>query len=129
MSSPKLKIEELFIVLKPSGIHGVGVFTDRKIRKGEYLKIWLQNDWKYLREPKGRLKKMCIHFGVRHEGGWYSVPKYFVRPSIGWYLNHSDKPNMKITKSGRVYALQNIKSGIELTIDYKTLDNEIDNSL
>lgn len=121
--------EELYIVLKPSKIHGVGVFTERNIRAGEYLRIWLVNDWRYILLPQGRLKAMCNHFGVAHKNGNYSAPRNFMRMSVAWYLNDSPTPNVRITKSGRAYAIRKIRKGDELTISYSTLDTDIDNSV
>lgn len=120
-------MEELWLVLKPSKIEGVGVFTERKIVSGEYLRMWLTTDWLLSRCPKGRVKKMCDRFGVLHANGYYSRPKSFVRMSIAWYLNHSTRPNVQIDKRGRCYAHRNIKVGEELTIDYSCLDTDIDN--
>jgi SET domain-containing protein len=47
--------------------------------------------------------------------------------SLVWYLNHSDTPNVRVTAT-RAYALCNIKKGEELTVDYRTLDDNVDNT-
>lgn len=120
--------EELWLVLRPSKIHGVGVFTERPIRKGEYLRMWLLDDWKCVRKPVGRLAQMCHRYGVWHVNGWISRPKSFVRLSIAWYLNHSTKPNVKVRVDGKAFALRRINCSEELTIDYRTLDSDVDNS-
>jgi SET domain-containing protein len=118
---------ELYIVLRPSKIHGVGVFTERLIRRGELLKIWDGRDWRKIRKPRGRLFAMCSLYGVEHSNG-YSRPKSFVRMSLAWYLNHSESPNCLIEPSGHCRAQREIRAGDELTIDYANLDPEIDNS-
>jgi SET domain-containing protein len=109
--------EELHIVLKPSKIHGVGVFTEREIHKGQTVAIWESRDWRSIpTRAKGRFKEMCEHFG----DGEY-IPESFVRMSLSWYLNHSDNPNCCIDERGYCRVLRCIESGEELTIDYSTL--------
>lgn len=111
--------EELWLVLKPSPIEGVGVFTERSIKVGEYLRIWATNDWRTIRNYYSRrLLKMCTRFGVSPSRGCYYYPRSFVRMSLAWYLNHSVTPNVRITESGRSYASRAIKKGEELTINY-----------
>jgi len=40
---------------------------------------------------------------------------------FGWFLNHSKKPNA-YHKNYEYYALNNIKAGEEITVDYNTLE-------
>jgi hypothetical protein len=56
-------MKELYFLLKPSPIAGVGIFTERNIRKDEYLQLQLSplRDYKIYKNPKGRLKQMCDH--------------------------------------------------------------------
>ncbi len=119
-----MKKEELYIILKPSVIEGVGVFTERRIDRGEYIKIWDTNDWMRIGKVKERLKTMCDRFG----DGKYR-PRNFTRMSLAWFLDHSKNPNVRITKSGRCYAIRAIKKSEELLIDYAALDENVNNSL
>ncbi len=117
-----------YFVLRPSKIHGIGVFLIGDIWPRQLIKIWLENDWQYVHNPSGKLLEMCNHYGVAHKDKYYSIPKNFCRMSIAWYLNHSTSPNAKVAKSGRCYAIERIFNGDELTIDYRTLDEDVDNS-
>jgi SET domain-containing protein len=40
---------------------------------------------------------------------------------VGWFLNHSDKPNA-YHENYEYYALRDIKEGEEITIDYNSLE-------
>lgn len=101
------------LILKPSGIHGVGVFTVRKIRRGEKVSLWRPRDYKFRSTVSIVERRFCIP----DKNGWHG-PANFLAMSIGWYLNHSSKPNLKIR---RWVALRDIARGEELTIDYSKL--------
>jgi SET domain-containing protein len=50
--------------------------------------------------------------------------------SIGWYINHSDAPNLEERleeTTWRYYATRAIAKGEEVTMDYRTLDADYDN--
>ena len=48
-------------------------------------------------------------------------PKDFGCMEIGWYLNHSKTPNA-YHRNYEYYALRDIKTGEEITVDYNTLE-------
>ena len=105
------------LILKPSTVHGVGVFTDRAIKKGESITSWFADDCRFYKTlPKGAIEYLCYEVS----GGWYG-PSDFKQISQGWYVNHSDKPNILTTSNETFRAARNIKKGAELTIDYGQL--------
>lgn len=57
--------------------------------------------------------------------GGYWCPVDFGQMEIGWYINHSDKPNIvfRETKDGNLIheAKKKIKKDEEVTIDYNEL--------
>lgn len=116
----KSKTNELSFVLKPSRIHGIGVFATHDIEKGTKLRFFPRSDkFRTLKKSEKYeyfLKTYCVSLGKKR----YSCPKDFGRMSIGWYLNHSDSPNA-YHKKYTYYAGRDIKSGEEITINYKTL--------
>ena len=78
---------------------------------------------------KGKLFDSFKHYCIETKGGYYG-PKDFARMSIGWYINHSDDPNLEermIGKQWRYYARRAIQKGEEITMDYRTLDSDFDN--
>ena len=101
------------LVLKTSTIHGVGVFTTTKIKKGTAPPLF-NRDWVFRKRCTGRQRHYCV---TTRRGYW--CPQNYHRMSIGWYLNHSDTPNCSSATTPK--ALRHIQSGEELTIDYDKL--------
>ncbi len=100
------------LVLRPSPIHGVGVFTTTALRRGTRLRLFAGHDW--------RAKPV----GIR---GWAAsyctsrwAPRDFQCMAIGWYLNHSSQPNVRAVGNGR--TIRYIRAGGELTVDYADLE-------
>ena len=104
---------------------GIGVFTTSFIKQGDKLHtlfhendvIWVSNeDYENLNIPH-ELKE---NFSIKFEDG-YSMPGDFNRISVGWYLNHSDSPNLHSDDEYEYYASRDIQPGEELFIDYEGL--------
>jgi hypothetical protein len=55
---------------------------------------------------------------------WIGVPPTLNMLSVGWYVNHSDRPNLVADEDGRFRSLRAIRQGEELTADYRTFVNE-----
>ncbi len=104
----------------------MGVFSTSKIPKGTKLPLFADEDHTFVHESKIKhtnvpsrvLGKYSIHFP---EDKGYSTPKNFNRMSVGWFLNHSDKPNAYNNEEYEYFALKNIPKGKEITIDYDNL--------
>jgi SET domain-containing protein len=114
--------------LKPSKIHGVGVFAIRDIKKGTNIfpedndrMTWV--DESQLRRLPPPLTRLYKDFAVIR-GKKYGAPSHFDRLTTAWYLNHSKRPNVAVDKSYRFYALRFIRSGEELTVDYDTYSDQ-----
>lgn len=101
------------LVLKPSSIHGVGVFALRKIKKGEKVNLWHPRDYKFRKKVSRAEQRYCI----KDNKGWHG-PLNFHRMSIGWYLNNSKFPRLSVPN---YRALRDIAAGQELTINYRHL--------
>jgi SET domain-containing protein len=108
--------------LRPSRIHGVGVFAIRNIKKGTYIFpedqqriVWI--DESQVRRAPAALARLYKDFAIIR-GRKYGVPSHFDRLTPAWYLNESKSPNVAIDKSYRFYALRYIRRGEELTVDY-----------
>ena len=59
-------------------------------------------------------------YSVPTREGLY-CPQTFSRMSVGWYLDHSDTPNVAEDADGDFSALHDIAADEELTIDYDVL--------
>jgi hypothetical protein len=113
----------VFVRLRPSKIHdgGVGVFAIRPIPKGanvfsgESEKLVWTADTKL--PKRASLKKLYTDFGVLR-GSKYATPVNFNSIGPGWYLNSSDKPNVRCDENFDFIALRKIRTGEELTANY-----------
>ncbi len=83
------------LVLRPSAIHGIGVYTTAAIGSGEHLRLWQPDDWRFLTfaeaEQDPDVRAVREIYCVR-DGTGYHCPLDFHRMSIGWYMNfgHSE---------------------------------------
>ena len=123
----KNKTTEVSFILKNT-IHGIGVFAAHDIKAKTFLRLFGDS-----KDPKKvaikrkekdlpkMFRELCID-----RGNFMLCPKDFGHIEIGWYLNHSKKPNAAHTNY-KYYAISNIKAGEEITIDYNTLEEPEEN--
>lgn len=111
-----------------SRIHGVGVLAIRDIPAGTRLfagederAVWVSRA--VVRRLPKPLRQLYEDFGMLWDR-WLGVPRTFNMLSVGWYLNHSNRPNVEADDDGRFYTLRRIRQGEELTADYRTFADE-----
>jgi SET domain-containing protein len=109
--------------LKPSKIHGVGVFAIKRISKGDLIfpdddgeMTWVNK--KLIDKLPAAIKRLYIDFCV-YEGDRVLCPSSFNRMTISWFLNHSDNPNVACDENYCFTALRDIEVDEELTANYK----------
>jgi len=110
-----------------SRIHGVAAIAFRDIPAGTCIfqgenerVVWVSSAI-VQRLPRA-IRSLYEDFGIvwgRHIG----VPRSLNMLSVGWYVNHSPRPNVEARDNGRFYALRRIRTGEELTADYTTYDD------
>ncbi len=104
-----------------SGIHGFGVFSRTKIKKGAFIA-----------ELNGSriVYETTIHGQSNRYENWIGIGKNtWIDPVDEFqYLNHSCKPNagFKGARTLKLYALQDIEPNTEITIDYATTEEDPD---
>ena len=111
-----------------SRIHGVGVLAIRDIPKGtlvfagESERVVWRSRAAVKRMPRA-IRALYEDFGMvwRDKIG---VPPSLNMLSVGWYVNHSDTPNVEAGEDARFRALRRIRKGEELTADYRTFVDE-----
>ena len=114
------------LVLRPSAIHGIGVYTTAAIGTGEHLRLWQPDDWRFLTfaeaEQDPDVRAVREIYCVR-DGAGYHCPLDFHRMSIGWYMNHSDTPNVVSSRelNFEYFAARPIDAGEEIVCDYRML--------
>lgn len=112
----------------PSRIHGVGVRAIRDIPAGtlvfagESERVVWKSRAAVRRLPKA-IRALYEDFGMV-SGDRIAVPPSLNMLSVGWYVNHDDRPNIEAGDDGRFRALRRIRKGEELTADYRTFVDE-----
>lgn len=118
-------------ILKPSSIHGLGVFATESIKKGTAV---------YQHNPRLDLILTATKFArldpqdqalIMHYGG---IDKRLGRYRLSYddlrFLNHSEKPNLVYdSATDQIIALRDISSGEELTQDYRDFEDDTDSRL
>jgi SET domain-containing protein len=111
-----------------SRTHGVGVVAIRDIPagtlvfRGESERVaWVSRA--AVRRMPAAIRSLYEDFGMV-SGGKLGVPPTLNMLSVGWYVNHSDRPNLEAGEDARFRALRRIRKGEELTADYRTFVDE-----
>ncbi len=116
---------DTYVMLKPSGIHGIGVFAIRPIPKGcksifskgagEWIKLPIAEVELLPQHSKDLIETYCLF----DETDYY-VPDYgFKLMDLVNYLNHSSTPNIISVNDGEEFeALRDIAPGEELFVNY-----------
>lgn len=119
---------QTFATLKPSGLHGIGVFAIQDIKKGE-RKIFSEHESEWIEVSKEEVDALPKHardlvenhclFNETH----YYIPEYgFKMFDLAVYLNHADQPNLVSINDGEFFeATRDIFIGEELLIDYGSI--------
>ena len=138
MNKAKQKILEnlknTYCRLKPSKIEGIGIFAVRDIPKGKNPFLGIKNsryhefNIKELGKLDKGIIKMVEDFFVVEKNGTVNITENALNGmDISFFLNHSNKPNLKIFDDGKndsycFKTTKKIKKGEELTIAYEAYD-------
>jgi SET domain-containing protein len=125
---------ETYCMLKPSPIHGVGVFAIRDIPKGVnpfkgYLesKCHIYDDSELKQTLLPEVYDMVSRHFVLQKGKRYIPSCGLNGIDISYYVNFSKTPNLRavdLQDDTLFFAKRRIKKGEELTVDYTTYDDE-----
>jgi hypothetical protein len=104
--------------------HGVGVIAIRDIPQGTLL--FAGDDGATVRVPvaevevikEDAIRQMYLDFCPEVDGA-FVAPFNFNQLTMGWYINHSDRPNVAVEQS-HFFATLPIRAGEELTTNYLT---------
>jgi SET domain-containing protein len=116
---------ETLVALKPSPVHGIGVFAIASIPRG-FRKIFSNNVGEWIRVPIKEVEKLPDHsrdlietYCLFDDNDSF-VPDYgFKVMDLVNYLNHSSSPNVVSRNDGEYFeALRDIEKGEELFVDY-----------
>jgi SET domain-containing protein len=122
--------QETYVTLKPSPVHGIGVFAITDIPSG-CRDLFSKNVGSWIKLPITDVEKLPAHSRSLVETYClYDEQEYFV-PDYGFkvmdlvnYLNHSSQPNVLSVNDGEYFeALMDIPAGAELLINYGDIVN------
>lgn len=120
--------EGVYARIGRSRTHGVGVLAIRDIPAGTLIfageserVAWVSRA--AVRRLPAALRALYEDFGMVW-GSRIGVPPSLNQLSVGWYVNHSDRPNVEAGEDARFRALRRIRKGEELTADYRTFVDE-----
>ena len=117
-----------YVMIKPSPLHGIGVFAIKAIPKGtrdlfsqgvgEWIKLTNAEVEALPKHSRDLVENHCLF-----DEGHYFVPDYgFKLVDLVIYLNHSDTPNVISINDGEFFeATRDIAEGEELLVDYGTI--------
>jgi uncharacterized protein len=113
--------DQFSFILKPSK-YGIGIFTTHDIAKDTPLRLFgneQEHEHNSTVLKKSQIPEIfrgyCINMGKE-----MICPQDFGVMPIGWFINHSEDPNI-YHKNLKWFALRNINNGEELLADYNSL--------
>jgi len=112
--------------IRPSAIHGVGIFAATDIRKGQFVAEGIHEGdyerlvpWSELADFPEHIQRKIMDFCIGTPEGFIPPDDLdFDRLSLEWFFNHSCDGNLGFNDKGDFVALRDIKAGEELTYDY-----------
>jgi len=119
---------DTYVMIKPSPLHGIGVFAIRDIPKGtrdifsqgvgEWIKLSIVEVEALPKHSRDLVENHCLF-----DEDFYYVPDYgFKLVDLVIYLNHAETPNVVSVNEGEFFeAIVDIKAGEELLVDYGTI--------
>jgi SET domain-containing protein len=129
-------LENTFCRLKRSKIEGIGVIAIRDIPQDTNPFIGVQNQkWQKFKlselskMDKEILKMIDSFFTIEKDETVYVPENGLNGMDISFFLNNSNKPNLKVVGGGKKEAIEfkttkKIKKGEELTVSYSTFDEK-----
>ncbi|MBC7949345.1 MAG: SET domain-containing protein [Chitinophagaceae bacterium] len=125
---------DTYAMLKPSLVHGIGVFAIRDIPKGcknifsrghgKWVPVSINDVEKLPMSSRELIETYCLF-----DEDNYFIPDYgFKVVDMVNYLNHSGNPNIISINEGEDFeALKDIPAGAELLINYDLIVENIEN--
>lgn len=104
-----------------SKIHGIGLFADQLIRKGQA--VWKENPLIDVRFPSLQKLNLSKEAGKQIKSfSWFNKEKnvWTLPGDNARFMNHSTHPNCGLNEKEVVVAKRLILPGEELTEDYRT---------
>jgi SET domain-containing protein len=119
------ELKDTYLQVRPSLLHGIGVFAIRRIPKG-FRSMFSKDNGEWTKIPKSSIKELplssqrLVENYCTYDDKYYYIEKTgFKKMDLVNFVNHSDNPNIGPVNNGEYFeALRDIKPGEELFIDY-----------
>jgi SET domain-containing protein len=119
---------QTYAALKPSPLHGIGVFAVRDIPKGcknifsEETGGWILLSMEEVEQLPAHSKNFIETYYL-YDNDHYFIPAHGCKVmDMANYLNHSSTPNLISVEDGLYFeTTRNIKEGEELLVDYGSI--------
>ena len=115
----------MYVALKPSATHGIGVFAITDIPRGTMTLFsndtgnWIKLSFAEVEQLPGHSREFIETYYLYDERHYF-IPDHGTKiMDMANYLNHSNTPNIISMEEGKWFeAIRDIKSGEELFVDY-----------
>ena len=114
-----------WVMIKPSGTHGIGVFAVKDIPKGcremfsKAMGEWSTIPRNEIDELPSHAKDIVENYCLYDEENYFVPAQGFKVMDLSLFLNHSDIPNIISANDGEYFeTITAIKKGEELFVDY-----------
>jgi uncharacterized protein len=120
------------IELRPSPIHGIGLFAARTIAKGTVIgretgfiheRFYAWFTWREFERFDRPLQRKVRQICTLEPDGFYAPLDFDLLPTC-WYMNHSCAGNIGFNRGEDFVAIRRIRSGEELTYDYGLVETD-----
>ena len=124
-------LKKTYCRLQPSTISGIGVFAVRDIPAStDPFPVIRKEKWALISSSKlkgldKQVLRMIEDFHVRENAGSIWISDAALNGvNISFFVNHSNRPNLRHTPSADFLTMRKIKKGEELTAAYETYDHK-----
>lgn len=114
-----------WVMIKPSGIHGIGVFAVRDIPAGcreifsKEMGEWTTVTRKDVEDLPDHAKNIVENYCLYDNESYFIPANGFKTMDLSLFLNHSDNPNIISVNEGEYFeTVREVKKGEELFVDY-----------
>lgn len=121
-------LDETYVMLQPSGVHGIGVFAIREIPKGtrslfsKHHEEWVRLPLEEYETLPDYSKKLIENYCVFDKEYYYIEKSGFKKMDIVCFLNHSEEPNLVPVENGEFFeTTRDLNAGEELFLNYADL--------
>lgn len=119
---------DTWAALRPSPVHGIGVFALRDIPKGcrsffsSGQDEWIRLSFEEVEALPAHSRELIETYCLYDDKDYFVPAQGFKVMDITLYLNHSSTPNVASVNEGEYFiALEDIPAGTELLVDYGSI--------